>query len=663
MHKNNFINRLRVLSRPTGKPQWKQAVRSMVLMVLAALVAKFLGLDNGIQAIMFITLLATIMMDISLPLRKVIPLAVIGLFMTILAYVSASLALSSVPIFIFFTVIWSFFALSTFIFGDSVGFFGFIIFSIYFIAVLMVNNNSSTPEWVIYCVISFLIASILLIPRIWKRKQELRGMVAVGFIPQSSLKDVLTTRQALSGIPLDSVYYELFRLGSYITGFRGYGKLLFSRISPKYQDRFKEYLQITDKISSNIAENILHNRKQVDLGDLNKQLSGIKKGVRDTKEEDLNAFIDFTYQIGGLLRKSVEVLRGNISQEKLKIASPQTSVKEVLKANFNLKNMYIRHALRFTLAMTIGLLLVHLTHNRDVIWVTMGILIIIKPDITSTVNNMIMRVSFNLLAIICAIVLGFIFPHQILLWLAFLMLFFFRAFFPTYMGLSVMALTIFVVLIWPTGTVFDNAVARMIDISLGAIIAFICAYIILPSRVTVDLPGQAARTIKANQEYVQNVIIDPKRYNHNRAVKSLNNYLLEESNLEAAIRKLQDFFADVSEDVSIYQELAAANRKLSADISALATFLESHKKPESDASLHKQPLIRVMENLAEAIEKDIKPLKTSLNKSSLDLNEKSYFLKNFKQYLGWIISDIELIQEIVDSAADKGVFKKYRDLI
>nr|WP_243687440.1 FUSC family protein [Methanobacterium formicicum] len=85
-----------------------------------------------------------------------------------------------------------------------------------------------------------------------------------------------------------------------------------------------------------------------------------------------------------------------------------------MKANFNLNNMYIRHALRFTLAMTLGLAVVYLTHERSAIWITMGILIIIKPDVTSTVNNMISRVSFNFIAIILAIILGFIFPHQIL---------------------------------------------------------------------------------------------------------------------------------------------------------------------------------------------------------------------------------------------------------
>ncbi len=660
MHKKSFFSRLRVLSKPTGRLQWSQAARAVILMVLAGLVAKLLGLDNGIQVILFITLIATIMMDISLPLRKVIPLAVVGFFMTVLAFLSAYLALSNVLIFILFTVLWSFFGLSTYIFGESVGYFGFLIFDAYFLAVILVNYKSTAPEWILYVIISFLIASILLIPRIWRRKQELSKMVAVGFNTQNSLKNVLNTRHALSGIPLNFKQYELLRIGTYLTGFRGYGKILLSRLSGGEQDKFNEVLEIIDDDSSKIAEGIINDSKQVDLGDLDKEVSIIDQEIISSKEGYFYGFVDAVHQMRNLLRKANELLiNEDTGEEKKKLFSSQNSLREVIQANFNLKNMYIRHALRFSLAITIGLLLVYLTHNRDAIWVTMGILIIIKPDITSTVNNMILRVSFNVVAIILAIILGFIFPHQILVWLAFIMLFFFRAFFPNYMGLSVMALTVFIVLLWPTGTVFDNALARLVDISLGALIAFICAYIILPSRVTVNLPGQVAKTIRSNQEYIQKVLVDSDSYTHGEAVKSFNKYMLEDNNLEAAIRKLQDFFTDVSEDISIYQELEAANRKLSADVSAVATILENEKESAPNISLTNKKLITTLENLSEIMDGKIKTLK---HYEKISFNLEDYPLKSLKQYLTWIVYDVNLIQEIVKTVIENDAIDKYRKL-
>jgi hypothetical protein len=61
--------------------------------------------------------------------------------------------------------------------------------------------------------------------------------------------------------------------------------------------------------------------------------------------------------------------------------------------------------------MVLALTLVYLSRERSVIWVTMGVLIILKPDITSTIDNLISRVGFNLFAIIIAIIISFIFPH------------------------------------------------------------------------------------------------------------------------------------------------------------------------------------------------------------------------------------------------------------
>jgi uncharacterized membrane protein YgaE (UPF0421/DUF939 family) len=660
MAKKNLLKRLRVLSRPTGKPQWAQAVGSLVLMILAGLISFYLGLDKGIQVILITTLIATIIMDISLPLRKIIPLALLGFFMSILAFTTASLGLSSIPLFILFTVLWSFFAMSTYIFGESVGFFGFIVFTVYFIAVIMVNDKSTALEWISYCALSFTIASLLLLPRLWNRKKEIRQMVAVGFVPGTPLKTVLNIRRALSGIPMDHHYYELFRLGSYITGFRGYSKQILKRLSGEYQEKFKDYLETADQASSQIAEAITNRRNQVDIQDLNKVLSSPDVD-KNYKNEDISAFIDVAFKIGDLINKSADIIKKPLSGDKKKIISSHTSIKDVLTANFNLKNMYIRHALRFTLAMTIGLLLVHLTHDRDVIWVTMGILIIIKPDITSTVNNMVMRVFFNILAIILAIILGFLFPHDILLALAFVMLFLFRAFLPTYMGLSVMALTIFVVFIWPTGTVFDNAIARLVDITLGALIAIICAYIILPSRVKVDLPGQLAGTIRANQGYLEKVLAKPESYDHKIVVRGLNNYLLEENNLEAAIRKLEDFFTDIGEDIIQYHEFLAANRKLSSDISALAAFIENENGNISDISLNKEQLLIVMNKLDKIINEGLKPSKTYIDKYFADYDN-SFVLNNLKQYLEWVLSDIELLEELTLKAAEDGLFKKYRDL-
>jgi uncharacterized membrane protein YgaE (UPF0421/DUF939 family) len=109
-------------------------------------------------------------------------------------------------------------------------------------------------------------------------------------------------------------------------------------------------------------------------------------------------------------------------------------------------------------------------------------------------------------------------------------------------------MTVFIVLVWPTGTVLDNAIARLVDIALGGVVAFICAYIILPSRVSVNLPDQLSRTIKANIEYVKLVLVtSPTEQNTKNVSKSFKNYIMEENNLEAGVKKLEATFRDINE--------------------------------------------------------------------------------------------------------------------
>lgn len=661
MEKKGFLGRFKVLSRPTGKAQWKKAVKTMILIVLAALIAKFLGFDAGIKAIIAITLIATIIIDLPLPLRKIIPLAILGLLMTILAFISSSLALSSLPIFLFFTIVWAFFSLSMYIFGETVGSVGFIIFTSYFLSVLFVNRDASTLDWGLYIILAYLVASLLFVPKIWRRKKDLLNMVSSPFIPEISLERILSIRQALAGNPLDSRDYELFRVGTYLSGFRGYSKLILSRLSGDSHDIFQSFIDAVNKTSSQIATSIVNKPNPIELELLDQKVEDIQKNANLT-EATRNSLLDVTKDVRSLLARANDLLTMEYpSQKKVKISSFRSSLKEVIRANFNLNNMYIRHALRFTLAMTIGLLIVYLTHERDVIWVTMGILIIIKPDVISTINNMIVRVSFNVVAILLAIALGFIFPHEILLLVALVMLFLFRAFYPTYMGLSVMTLTVLIVLIWPTGTVFENAVARLIDISIGAIIAFICAYLILPSRVTVNLPEQIAKTIRTNCEYADNIIPGEEQgYEHDKAVKSFRKYMLEEKNLESAIKKVQDSFNDVSDDVDIYNQIKATNRKLAADLSALATLMEKSTF-QQDISPLKEEITTALNELAFSFEKDVILPKARFNKLESHQDE-DLLPENIFNYLKWVISDIKFIQEELEHASRTGALKRYQKL-
>jgi len=668
VEKVGLIRRLIKLSKPTGGLQWTAALKTILVMILAAILAKFLGLDNGIKAIMITSLMAAIILDNPLPIRKIIPLGVLGAIMISLAYMCAYLALSGLPIFIFFTVLWAFFTLSMYIFGESDGFFGFILFASYFSATIIINNQSTIFEWPLYCIFAFLVASLILIPKIWHRNTDIRKMLSAGFIPQNPLRNVIATQRALTDIPLKPQLFQLFRAGLYFKGFRGYAEMILSHLSEESRDVLTKFLKSVDETSLKTADHIIHSRNTVDLSNLEHEFKEIETKAKLGKISDLNVGTDISRNFISLLRGANNILKKidlpSKKSENLKI-SPETSFRETLEANFNLNNMYIRHALRFSLAMTVALLFVHLTHNRDAIWVAMGVLIIIKPDISSTMDNMLLRVFFNVLGIIVAIILGILFPHHVFIWLAFLMLFFFRLFLPNFIGPSVMALTIFVVLIWPTGTVFENAVARLLDIFIGGIIAFIFAYVILPSRVTVNLPVQLAKTLKANGSYIKSVFMPYNKYNHANTVKKFKNLILEHNNLEAAIKKLQDSFRDVNEDVESYQDILAANQKLAADVTGIAALLERDMRSFPVLSLLGQFLSDSINEIAESVIKGIKPVNLGempVIQQKVDKDE-DYTFHDLEQLLKWTESDIKFIHELIKNAAVSNVIQRYRNLI
>jgi hypothetical protein len=660
LKKKGILDRFKRLSKPTGSPQWGHAIRTIILMVIASLMAKLLGLDNGIPAIVFITIMASLIIDISLPIRKVAILGFLGFFMTILAFLSASLALSSFELFIIFTAIWAFFSISLYIFGTTEGSIGFTFFLIYFVAVLLVNNMSTPLDWVIYAILSYLIVSILFIPKMWVEKKRIREMVSSGFVPSSTIQNVFSTLHLLTGIPLNLNNFEILKLGGFLKILRSYSRLLTSRLSPQSNLLFTNFLKTSDEISLKIVDHFKTNKGSLDLKELNSQLSLVESEFDDSR--DGGTLIDISNSIRDILSEANEILSRDVGKKNKIIKAPNKSLKDVIKANFNLNNLYIRHAVRFTLAITIALSFVYLTRERSAIWITMGVLIILKPDITSTIDNLISRVGFNLFAIILAIFISFIFPNYLLMWFAFIMLFLFRAFYPNYMSLSLMAITVFVVLIWPTGTVFDNAIARLVDIAIGGIIAFLFAYIVLPSRTTVNLPDQLFRTIKANITYANYILISiPNDSNTKKLSKYFKAYLTEENNLEAAVKKLEDTFNDINEDIELYNEIIASNNKMTADLFAMVEILKKNQESLSENVNGIFNLKTALKTLEDSLERNIKSSNLSMQNISMDYSNVKEN-NDLKQVIKWILSDVQLIQKGIEIADEKHLFENYTRL-
>ncbi|WP_321421817.1 FUSC family protein [uncultured Methanobacterium sp.] len=665
MEKKTFTSWWKLPSKPTGPIEWGKALKSILLVFLAVIIAQLTGLGDGTKLIMLITLNATIMIDLPLPFSKIIQVTLLGFFLTLLAFICSFLSLSSLPVFLFFTIILAVFSSSLFIFSETAGSLGFLIFINYIFSVIFINQTVNIREWVLYLILSFLVASILLVPRALGRKADILRMISTTFLPETSLERVLSTRKALSGLLLDERDYNLLKIGTYLTRYRTYSKLIISTMDYQSQLLYNGFMDSVDKASIKIASRITGTPGQVDLKSVHLELEKIEKGSKTKSSSGsegagpTNTLVKLKF----LLKRANELLLMEYpSVTGRSFSSPRTRLREVIAANFNLNNLYIHHVLRYSLALTLGLLAVYLSpyHDRDFIWITMGILIIMKPDVTSTVNNFISRGLFNFLAIILVLIMGLIFPHDILLLLGFLMLFFFRAFFPNYMGLSLMAITIFVVLTWPTGPLWENAIARVIDITLGGIIAFCCAYLIWPGKLTVNIPEQIARNICANCEYAENIFRESLNRDKDKIVpKSFRKYLLEEKNLESSLRKVEDTFQDVAEDIALFMELGVINRKLFSDLTKARSLLESGESIKDITRYHEQ-LTSALREIALSVDKNVILPPVTIDR----IPDKGDILEeNIENYLNMIINDVHYLQLDVELALRLGAFKKYSKLI
>ena len=661
MERKGVISRFKRLSKPTGKPLWSHAFRAVGLAILSVIIAYFIGLRQGIEIIFMVVLFASVIMDQSIPFRKAVTFSVIGFILMSLAFISASVAHTyGLLFFIFLTIIWSFFPFSLYIFGKAEGIFGYLLFVSYYTATVLIRTSTNIFDLILYCLFAYIVASILLVWKFTQKDTYKRKMVASGFNPNTSINKMSSARRNLAGVPIKESYHDLFDYGLYLTGLRNYGKTVQSRLTGKAAVLFENFINESNSVSFTIADHITNKKGEVNLKNIKSNLKNLNSYMDEKGVESVKFLTDTFIK---LFEDSNRILSGPIAQneeETIKITLlNKMSFKQVIKSRFNLDSLYIRHALRFTIAMVITLSFVFIDHSRDPAWIAMGVLIVLKPDVTSTWNNMITRVSFNLFAVILAIILAFIFPHYMLLIFALVALFFFRAFLPTYIGLSIMAVSVFTVFVWPTGEVINNATARIIDICIGAIVSIILVYGVLPKRLMINLPNQVSNVLKVNQDY--SVLVLSGNYDVKAATSKLETALLEYNNLESSLKKIQDSFKDVSKDLEIYEEISSACYNLTEDISAIVGY--EHEISKLDFS----PLIdlssKILDILVIAIEKDEIPEELpDMHIYSKILSETLQEHEEIKQYFEWIVSDIYLIHYCIKKAVETGTLNRYKNI-
>ncbi len=215
-----------------------------------------------------------------------------------------------------------------------------------------------------------------------------------------------------------------------------------------------------------------------------------------------------------------------------------------LRANFTFESVILRHALRVGLATAFSVIICKLFHLPHGFWVTLTVVVILKPDFGSTLQRAFQRIGGTIIGAALATVLAVtIHSKFVLLILIILMVFAAISFITVNYGFATIFITPLVVLLLnlanPNVEDWQITGIRILDTIIGGGLALVGGYLLFPSWERLRFPRQLARAITANQVYNQLVL---GGYLQRESIQAIWNARrqaeLENSNTAASFQKL-----------------------------------------------------------------------------------------------------------------------------
>ncbi|GLQ96367.1 TIGR01666 family membrane protein [Dyella mobilis] len=181
---------------------------------------------------------------------------------------------------------------------------------------------------------------------------------------------------------------------------------------------------------------------------------------------------------------------------------------ERIGSQFAARSSRFRHAVRLALALMAGYIVLHLIHPLHGYWILLTTLLVCQPSYGATLVRMLQRVSGT----IAGVILGWATlrllpeaPWQLLLIILSGVLFFAERL--RRYTLATASITVFVVLCFnQAGSGYDVMWPRLLDTLIGAAIAALAIYLILPDWHGRQLDQVLSNTLRNDARYLQQVI-------------------------------------------------------------------------------------------------------------------------------------------------------------
>jgi uncharacterized membrane protein YccC len=296
--------------------------------------------------------------------------------------------------------------------------------------------------------------------------------------------------------------------------------------------------------------------------------------------------------------------------------APQSAL-ELLRDNWTLDSAIFRHALRLSISLSLGVMFYSTTQLLMGYWVTLTIMLVLKPNLGVTFTRFFQRVGGTLLgALIAALLISTIASKPILDIIILVTVFFGVALIAVNYGSSVVFSSIFILLIADMTDVNDAmgwefAGFRILNTCIGAGLAFGSHYLLWPNWERDRLPSQLANALKEVRTYFSDVMAV---YQGNREYDST--IIRQRRRTGLAIGNAQTSFQGLLREPKLDREvvepvttLLVYLRRFTGAVTVLAVHLEHIGSivPLPELATFDRQISLVLEQLADAVEQQIAP--------------------------------------------------------
>ena len=307
----------------------------------------------------------------------------------------------------------------------------------------------------------------------------------------------------------------------------------------------------------------------------------------------------------------------------------------VLLQNLNWKSNMFRHSLRLTIAMVFAYALGYFFEIQNTYWILLTIIVIMRPSYGLTKARSKDRIIGTLIG--AAIAMGIVLLTQntvvyallayFSLILAFAML---QLNYKSAAALITLSIVFLYSLINPDA--FEVIQFRVLDTVIGAVIAVIANYTILPSWEANTLKPKLLNALQRNKEYLlatQDLYQDRDAHKlpYNLARK---NAFLAVSNLNAAFQRLTQEPESKQKEFQLIYEMVTLNQTMISAIASIGNFIINHQTtPASDG--FNTLLKKIANSLQRSFDRlDHEPLDSKMEEETIEEAQES-LLEKYEQ--------------------------------